>query len=786
MNGPETPVSASPPVRSMRVFAAALAFVGLACAAGTVWLVAPAWRLGGMVAATTTDAPSRLYARPLVLLIGEPLQVRRVREELQALAYAEVKGVDVPTVGTFRVAGNRLVVHLRRFPTTNGVDPGGILEARLGDGRVTSLRRDGTAVTRATLEPVMVAGFFGEDRCDRRPLPAGPLPEPLVHAVLAAEDDGFFVHPGVSIRGIARAGWVDLRQGEAAQGGSTVTQQLVKDLALSDERTLARKAREAALALLLELRMSKAEILRAYLDTVYMGGHDGVSLVGVGAAARAYFGKDPDQLSLAEAATLAGMIAAPANYSPVAHPDRARTRRDWVLRRMLALGWSSQGETASALASPVATTPTPVAPERVPYALEPVRAEAQERAGVSRLSRAGLSLLSTLDWHDQRAAEESVRFGLERLGRRPLQAALVSLDPGDGSVTAYVGGRDWTVSEFDRVGSARRQAGSAFKPVVYATAFMLGTAAPATILDDEPLTVQVAGGAWEPRDDDGEFFGPVPARFALEASRNVPAARLGLAVGLPAVVREARAMGVQSPLDAVPSLSLGACAVSPRELATVYATLAAGGVRPPVHLLTGVLGRDGRPLALAPLPRAVRALPAAVAFLVTDVLRGVLDRGTGSGARRFGLEDGLAGKTGTSNGGRDTWFAGYAPDRATVVWVGRDDDRPTGLSGARAALPIWARFTLAVRPAGGYPAFVEPPGVVHALVDPASGDLATNQCPEVADEVFLAGHAPTETCHLHNGWLAVAVTQPQGVTVEKAGLLRRVLGALFGRKVSSH
>ena len=603
--------------------------------------------------------------------------------------------------------------------------------------------------------------------------------------MLAAEDDGFFSHRGVSMAAIARAAWADLRAGAAVQGGSTLTQQLVKNLALSDERTLTRKLREAALAGLVERRFSKTDILRAYLDNVYLGSHDGVSLIGVGIAARAYFGKDPDQLSLGEAATLAGMIAAPARTSPIVHAGHARARRDWVLRRMTGLGFAPAEETERAAAAPVEVAPTPVAPVRAPYFAEAARPEARARGVTVPLERAGLALLSTLDWRDQEAAEAAVRGGLAGVERRapraaPLEAALVSLDPRDGAVLAYVGGRDWTLSQFDRVADAHRQAGSAFKPIVYATAFALGVAAPASILDDEPLAVTAGGAVWQPRDDDGLFRGPLPARAALETSRNLPAARLALEVGLDAVIATARAMGVTSALEPVPSLSLGAFSLAPLELATVYATLAADGARPPVHLLAGAVGPDGR-LPLAPLPQAVRALPAPVAFLITDVLRGVLDRGTGQAARALGVSDPLAGKTGTTNGGRDAWFAGYSPDRATVVWVGRDDDAPAGLSGARAALPVWAQFTRTVRPLGGYPPFVEPDGLVRALVDPASGELATTRCPDVKEELFLAGRAPRATCHLHGGWLALPVAQGDGVPTERPGFFRRLLAGLFGR-----
>ncbi len=760
----------------------------LAAAAGVVWLSLPAWRLLDRLRTTSADGPSHLYARALVLRPGEAVDLRRVRLELDGAAYREEHDAATPEPGAFRPVPGGVLINLRRFPGPRGPEGGGLLDVRFGGGRVTRLERRGAAVAEASLEPVLLAAFVGDARTDRRRLAPGALPEPLVHAVLAAEDDAFFSHRGVSPGAIARAAWADLRAGGAVQGGSTLTQQLVKNLALSDERTLTRKVREAALAALVELRFSKDEILRAYLDTVYLGTHDGVGLIGVGVAARAYFGKDPDQLSLAEAATLAGMIAAPAHTSPIVHAERARSRRDWVLRRMAGLGFVPREEADRAASAPVEVAPTPVAPVRAPFVTGAARVEARERVGGAPLERAGLALLSTLEWRDQEAAEEAVRGGLARLERgprrvaAPLEAALVSLDPRDGAVLAYVGGRDWTISQFDRVADAHRQAGSAFKPVVYAAAFALGVVAPASILQDEPLAISSGGSIWQPRDDDGEFRGPLPARAALEASRNVPAARLGLDTGLPTVVATARAMGVTSPLESVPALSLGAFAVTPRELATVYATLAAEGMRPTVHLLAAAIGPDGTPVPLRALPDAVRALPAPVAFLLTDVLRGVLDRGTGQSARALGVEDPLAGKTGTSNDGRDAWFAGYSPDRVTVVWVGRDDDSAAGVTGARAALPVWSRFTLAVRPLGGFPAFVQPDGLVRVLIDPASGELATSRCPDVKEELFLAGRTPRATCHLHGGWLALPVAQGEGVPTERPGFFRRLLAGLFGAR----
>ena len=274
--------------------------------------------------------------------------------------------------------------------------------------------------------------------------------------------------------------------------------------------------------------------------------------------------------------------------------------------------------------------------------------------------------------------------------------------------------------------------------MVYAAAFEDGVAAPSSLLEDEPLTVRLAGREWSPQNYDNAFHGWVTVRTALEQSFNVATARMALQVGLGRIVTVAHALGVTAPLEPVPALALGAFEVSPVEMATVYATFAAGGRRPPVHALAAVLDPRGRPLPGAPLPPPEQAVSVETAYLVTSVLQGVLDRGTASAVRQWGLDAPLAGKTGTTNGRRDSWFAGYSPERATVVWVGYDDNSATRLSGSRAALPIWARFTVRARPAGGYPTFAQPPGIVTALIDPETGELATEACPQAINTTFLA------------------------------------------------
>jgi penicillin-binding protein 1B len=725
-----------------------------------VWIIWPFWHLSGQFGDRPLAEPTRLYGRATVLAVGDPVSPRAILGQLAEMGYEEVPRATARP-GEIAWSNGVLDLFLRRRPTASGWQEAGRLEARVRGGRLASLVWSGSEVDSASLEPSLLASFVDEGRDERRPARLERLPEHLVQAVLAAEDAGFFRHAGLSASGIARAAWVNLRGGEVLQGGSTLTQQLVKNLFLTRERTLTRKAREAVLAWFIDLRYGKPQILTAYLNEIYWGSSGSANLVGVGSAAWAYFGKAPDDLGLCESALLAGMIRSPGNYSPLRHPERARERRDWVLQRMAELDWLEEGELASALECPLDTSPGPVVVKRAPWFADAALAEAKARFELGDPQTSGQTILSTLDWTGQQKAEEAVAWGVEALeegwekgrqGTGPLQAALVSLDPRTGGLLAYVGGRDYAVSQFDRVAMAQRQAGSAFKPVIYTSSFESGTAWPSGFVEDAPMTVVLAGQRWSPQNSDGNYTGWVTVRSAVEQSLNLPTVRVALATGLDNIVATARAMGIIHRLQAVPALALGAFEVTPLELATAYATLAAGGVRPPVHSVEAVLDRDGRPLVGRPLPEPVRAVSEESAYLMTAVLQGVLERGTGQSARIQGMTDSLAGKTGTTNDRRDSWFGGYAPNRATMVWVGYDDNSETRLSGTRAGLPIWARFTWAVRPAGGYPTFRQPAGIVTAVIDPQSGELATEACPAVLTEVFRAGQVPQTPCRLHGFW----------------------------------
>ncbi len=750
-------------LRSRRFRLICIAFL-LLLAAGVAWLVWPYWQLSGQFDQAVAAQPSRLYAAPTVLRVDEPLDPEALLAELDLLGYHPPAGKrgSLPP-GTFRSGEGELTVHLRRHATVDGYLEASVLAVQHNGSRVQGLTLDGSEVASARLEPLLLESFYDDDLQERSPVSLSQVPEELIWAVLAAEDEKFFRHSGLSLSGISRAAWVNLRGGGVSQGGSTLTQQLVKNLYLTSERTLSRKAREAVLATLLEARYTKEEILQAYLNEIYMGASNGISLMGMGAAARAYFGKNVDELDLSEAATLAGMIQAPARYLPTRKRAEAQERRDWVLELMVEAEFITPERAEAVRSRDLRPAPVPVVRRFAPYFAEFAQEEARRRFAIEDLRGTGYRLFSTLRWEDQKEAEEAVAWGVDALENgwekprkgqgEPLQAALVSVDPRGGGILAYVGGRDYEESQFDRAGDAMRQAGSAFKPVIYAAAFEDGNAYPAAFVEDAPLTVRQAGSdPWSPRNSSGSFSGWVTVRQAVERSLNVATARVALQEGLGRIVEVARDLGVETPLEPVPAIALGAFEVTPVQMATIYATFAADGRRPPIHALEGVLGPQGIRVEGQPLPPPEPVISASTAYLVTSVLQGVIDRGTAAGARRQGLKGPLAGKTGTTNDRRDSWFAGYSPQRTSVVWVGYDDNRKTQLSGARAAVPIWTRFMVSVAPEGGYPVFSQPAGVTTAVIDPTTGELATEHCPTTVTEVYPVGRAPSDQCHVHDGY----------------------------------
>ncbi|HJW14966.1 MAG TPA: PBP1A family penicillin-binding protein [Thermoanaerobaculia bacterium] len=711
------------------------------------------------------NLPSRIYSDMFVLRPGDGGSPERLVGKLGRLLYQQDE--DEPSrAGHFRRQGNVVEVFTRDFRYPGKDFRGYPARVEFAGGKVASVHDlSGASLPALIVEPERLGSVFGDEFQDRTLVRLEDLPQALKDAVLVTEDRDFYRHAGVSIRRSLGAVLSNVRGG-AKQGGSTLTQQLVKNLYLSPERTLRRKAIEAVLAVILDARYSKDEIFEAYLNEIYLGQHASVAINGVAEAARHYFGKGPGDLDLAECATIAAMIKAPNVYSPLHNPERARQRRDLVLKQMREEKKIDDTALARALAEPL--VPSSRAEERTlaPHFVDFVKGELQSRFG-RQMKTEGLQIYTTLDVDLQRAAQRAVAQGLasleknyRRLAARakeePLQGALIVLEPRTGAVRSFVGGRDYRLSQFNRVTQAHRQPGSLFKPFVYLAAFarrdMETPITPATILEDTPITVTWDKGGedeqWSPHDYDGEYRGAMSVRKALELSINIPTVRTALAAGLPAVLATARAAGVGSQLRPYPSVALGAFEVSPLEIASAYSVFANGGVRVEPIAIVGVLTGDGRVLDRKETPLKP-VLPSDAVFLVDSLMRGAVDRGTASGARAGGVRGVLAGKTGTTNDYRDCWFVGFSPRFLAAVWVGYDDNRPVRLTGTQAAVPIFADFSRSVPAQFFAENFPVPSDIVTAEIDPETGALATPECPRRMTEVFISGTQPRVECSAH-------------------------------------
>ncbi len=708
------------------------------------------------------SVPSRVYAAPIVIYPGADWQRLDLGGWLTRMGYREQSEAGPLGVGHYRWLPGRLRVHLRAFDHPQLPEPNRKVEFRLEAGRVREIRDDrGRPVDVVSLEPEPISSFYGNEREQRDLVALADVPPHLVSAIYAVEDRRFEEHHGIDPVRIAGALLANLRAGGIRQGGSTLTQQLVKNFFLTPERTIRRKLTEATMALMVEARYEKDQILEAYLNEIYMGRRGSTAIHGVGEAARFFFGKRVADLEIDESALLAAVIASPNALSPHRHPERAKERRDLVIGLMEAQDRISAREAERARQRAISTAAIALESGQDRYFLDALAKQLPEVYDEELLSVEGLRIYSTLDPGIQRAAVDALTEGLasleKRLGRKsdasgepqPLQGCLLAMRPQTGEILAMVGGRDYAASQWNRCTMAHRQAGSAFKPVVYAAALSPESGPLITLasrIDDAPISVETPDGLWEPRNYDDEFRGPVSVREALERSLNVPAARIGQALGIGEVVEMARRLGVESELPDVPSLALGTAEVSPLELAVVYATFANGGLRPTPRSFIGLLDDRGVGQEQWPLAGARRVLDPGTAYLTTSLLEGVVDRGTGAGIRARGLRGPIAGKTGTTDDEYDLWFVGFTPELVAVVWVGYDEPREIGVPSSRGALPIWADFLAEVSGARVRGVFARPGGVERIEIEPSTGKRALSACRERRTEYFLAGTAPDETC----------------------------------------
>ncbi len=610
-------------------------------------------------------------------------------------------------------------------------------------------------------KPDVVTKIFSEDgklldelfRQKRIWVPYQSIPVNLRNALVATEDREFFEHKGIRFMSILRALIIDIRKGKMVQGGSTITQQLAKQLFLTSEKTIARKIKEALLAIQIEKRYTKEEILELYCNHIYLGS----GAYGFEAAARTYFGKAINDISLGEAALLGGLPKAPNRYSPKNNLNLAIGRRATVLSGMREEGYISRELELATRSERVELAKSKKERGRAGYLVEMVRSELIKKYGAEKVYREGLSVTTTLNLDYQESAEKSMKEGIEKINKRLLrkkklkagqsaQGALVALRPQDGAILALVGGTGFSRSAFNRVTQARRQPGSAFKPFVYLAALDTGFTA-ADIVIDSPISYSESPGkrAWKPVNFSKRFYGPVTLRNALERSLNVATVKLLERVGVDSVIQMSRNLGIESELAPYLSLGLGASVVTPLELTSAYASIANGGVHAKPYFIRSVTTADGEILEES-VPELTDAIRPEVAYTITKMLVGVVENGTGKVAKK--LQRQVAAKTGTTNDYKDAWFAGFTPGIATGVWIGLDDNGSMGKgeTGGHTAGPIWTRFmaeALQNRPAHD---FTPPENIVVKSIDQHSGKLATPKCRDKINEVFIVGTEPLEYC----------------------------------------
>lgn len=695
--------------------------------------------------------PAQVYAAPTLLYPGVALNRKTFVRELERLGYRMGRKAGGP--GTYSVGRSRVEVHTRPFMFWDGAQPAARVQVDFDERRVAEIydveARRGVALVR--LDPVLIGSIYPTQGEDRVLVKLAEVPPLLPAGLIHIEDRNFEHHFGIDPKAVLRAGWANVRAGRAVQGGSTITQQLVRNFFLTLERRWSRKINEAFMALLLEAHYSKEEILEAYLNEVHLGQDGGRAIHGFGLASQFYFNKPLSELQAQEIALLIALVKGPSYYNPRRNPDRARERRDLVLGILADAGYLTSDDYQAAIKKPLGVVGDAGGNiARYPAFVDLVKRQLIGQYPEADLTNEGLRIFTTLEPRAQEVLEKRLVEGLPVLekGRKMkpamLEGAGVITSVEDGKVLALVGGREVRYPGFNRALDARRPIGSLAKPFVYLAALMQPDRYNlATTLPDEPVELESPPGTkWAPQNYDKTPHGPVPLFVALAQSYNLATVHLGMDVGINNVREIFRAAGMVDEPPPLPSLFLGSVELAPLEVAQLYGTLAASGYRTPLLAIREVLTKDGQPLTRYPL-RVRQALPEAPVFLLNWNLERVMTEGTGASAQAYlGPELRLAGKTGSTDDLRDSWFAGYGEDYLAVIWVGRDDNQPASLTGAGGALQIWAPVMrdLAVKSFSPDP----PPGIETALADPENGLRADATCAGAIAIPYVEGYAPDD------------------------------------------
>ncbi|MEP3562347.1 MAG: penicillin-binding protein 1B [Marinobacter sp.] len=688
------------------------------------------------------EVPSRVYARPLELYDGASVSASGLARELELAGYRAGDGVKL---GTYRRNGGRFVISARGFVFPDGEEPRRRISLVVSGDKVRSFSVVvGPTSPIVRLEPAQIGGIYPAHREDRVLVQLEEVPELLPSTLMAVEDREFYSHFGLAPLSIARAMLANIKAGRVVQGGSTLTQQLVKNFFLTREQTLLRKGNEALMSILLELHYEKDDILETYLNEVYLGQAGVRSIHGFGLASQFYFGERLKDLAPHQMALLVGMVKGPSYYNPRRHPKRATARRNLVLDEMAEAGLLTEQEVKTAKAKPLGVSGKPsFTDNRYPAYIDLVRRHLARDYQEEDLQSEGLRIFTTLDPAVQHASEVAVSKTLPKLpGSEALEAALVVTAKDTGEVLALVGGKDPSFAGFNRAVDAKRPMGSLIKPFVYLAA--LEQAERYTLITpvkDQAFTLEFNDGKlWQPKNFDKQERGEVPLHRALSKSYNLPAVRVGLDVGIPQVQEKLRAFGITSPISDYPSMLLGSVNLAPVDVAQLYQGLATSGFNTPLRTIREVTDADNEPLSRYNLKVDQVADPAAV-HLVQYAMQETMQEGTGRSAY-YTLPDQLtlAGKTGTTDDGRDAWFAGFSGDLLAVAWVGRDDNGPTALTGASGALPIWSTMMAQIPQHGFSP--VMPDGVQYHWVDTEANALTGEGCQNARLIPFVAGSEP--------------------------------------------
>ena len=705
---------------------------------------------------------SKIFAAPRTIMVGEEITPAEIVSELRASGYTESRR---NRMGSYHLRADAVEV----FPGRDSYfeQEAGVLKfSGKKIARIVSLT-DNTERTQYQLEPRLITNLSDRHRQKRRIVRFAELPPVLVQAVTSAEDKRFFQHSGFDPFRIAKAIYVDLKELRKAEGASTLSQQLARSIWLTLDKSWDRKIAELMITLQLEQRLSKEEIFEYYCNEIYLGHRGSFAIRGFGEAAQVYFGKDFRELTLPEAAALAGLVQKPMRIQPFRYPQRMIDRRNIVLTMMRQNGYISDREYATAVEAPLTLARGSSQSLDAPYFVDLVNDDLGDRFQDVDFQAHSYRVYTTLDLELQRAAGEAVRIGMQQVDkllekrrkRNPdmpeAQAALVALDPRTGEVKALVGGRHYGVSQLNRA-IAKRQPGSIFKPFVYAAAMDSALQGggqiftPASTVMDEPTTFWFDGRPYEPGNFKNEFFGQVTLRRALAKSMNIATVKVAEAVGYDHIADLARRAGMNYDIHATPSIALGSYVVTPLEIAGAYTIFPNRGAMLQPSLVSMVRSQNGK-VIYTHKPKSKQVLDPRVAYLLVNMMEEVMRSGTAAGVRSRGFTLPAAGKTGTS---RDGWFAGFTSDLLCIAWVGFDDNRELPLEGAHSALPIWTEFmkrATAYRAYRNAKPFVAPDGIVSIQVDAQTGAPATPACPQVRTEVFIAGTQPVRACALHGG-----------------------------------